>query len=42
MELMNRVIHLFYVVVLCSAVMFNSTVYARSSPTAEDDLPVRL
>jgi hypothetical protein len=37
MELMNRVIHLFYVVVLCSAVIFNSTVYARSSPTALDD-----
>jgi hypothetical protein len=30
-------IHLFCVVVLCSAVVFNSTVYARSSPTAEDD-----
>jgi hypothetical protein len=37
MELMNRVIHLFYVVLLCSAVIFNSTVYARSSPTALDD-----
>jgi len=34
---MNRVIHLFYVVVLCSAMIFNSTVYARSSPTALDD-----
>ncbi len=34
---MNRVIHLFYVVLLCSAVIFNSTVYARSSPTALDD-----
>jgi hypothetical protein len=34
---MNRVIHLFYVVVLCSAVVFASTVYARSSPTALDD-----
>ena len=30
-------IHLFCVVVLCSAVVFNSTVYARSSPTALDD-----
>ena len=35
---MNRVIHLFYVVVLCSAMIFNSTVYARSSPTALDDV----
>ncbi|MBW1820802.1 MAG: hypothetical protein JRF45_15705 [Deltaproteobacteria bacterium] len=34
---MNRMIHLFSVVVLCSAAIFNSTVYARSSPTAEDD-----
>jgi hypothetical protein len=37
MKLMNRVIHLFYVVVLCSTVVFNATVYARSSPTTEDD-----
>jgi len=37
MELMNRAIHLFYVIVLCSAVIFNSPVYARSSPTALDD-----
>ena len=34
---MNRMIHLFCAVVLCSAVVFNSTVYARSSPTALDD-----
>jgi len=37
MKLMNRMIHLFCVVVLCSTVVFNSTVYARSSPTALDD-----
>jgi hypothetical protein len=37
MKLMNRVIHLFYAVVLFSAVVFNATVYARNSPTAEDD-----
>jgi len=37
MKLINRVILLFYVVGLCSAVVFNSTVYAHGSPTAEDD-----
>jgi hypothetical protein len=35
---MKRVIYFVYVVVLCSAVVFSATVYARSSPTAEDDL----
>lgn len=35
---MNREIHLFYVVVICLAIVVSySTVYARSSPTAEDD-----
>ena len=34
---MNKMSYLFYVVVLCSAMIFNSTVYARSSPTALDD-----
>jgi len=34
---MNRAIHLVFFVVLCFAVVFASTVYARSSPTAEDD-----
>jgi hypothetical protein len=38
MKLMKRVIYFVYVVVLCSAVVFSATVYARSSPTAEDDL----
>ena len=33
---MNKVSHLFYVFVLCAAVVFNATVYARSSPTAKD------
>ena len=37
MKLMNRMSHLFYVIVLCSAVLFNSTVYAHSIPTAKDD-----
>jgi hypothetical protein len=36
-ELMNRLIYLFFVVVLCLAVVFGSTVCAHSSPTAEDD-----
>jgi len=35
-ELMNRVIHLSYVVVLCFAMVFDSTVYAHSSPTEEE------
>jgi hypothetical protein len=34
---MNRTSYLVYVVVLCSAVVFNATVYAHSSPTAQDD-----
>lgn len=34
---MNRMILLFYVVGLCSAVVFNSTVYAHDSPSAGDD-----
>ena len=34
---MNRTSHLFYVIVLCSAGLFNSTVYAHSIPTAKDD-----
>jgi hypothetical protein len=41
-ELMNRLIYLFFVVVLCLAVVFDSPVCAHSSPTAEDDPPVRL
>ena len=34
---MNRTIYPFYVIVLCSVVLFNSTVYAHSIPTAKDD-----
>ena len=34
---MKLVIHLFYIIVLCSAVTFNATVYARSNPTAHVD-----
>ncbi|MCP4259959.1 MAG: hypothetical protein GY774_20960 [Planctomycetes bacterium] len=34
---MNKMIQLIYGVVLCLAVVLDATVYARSSPTAEDD-----
>jgi hypothetical protein len=33
---MNPRIHWFYIMVLCSAVMFSSTVYAHGNPTAEE------
>ena len=37
MKLMNRTSYPFYVIVLCSVVLFNSAVYAHSIPTAKDD-----